>query len=266
MATNRTLATERKAALTAADRDKLRTLRARVRDARYALAESKKRHTKERASELLRFRRLVKDAKRADVVTRSDMVDKLLALRGTFNEWWFGVQKERARRLAEIKEWRGEILKYSAGRKARFAEVHVVAELSKADALDELDDKQSREYEALASRLLRAKQDLQTEQRDQREMRRTHKTASVARVTRKEKREEYTGGVEANLETSVELAVWKHARKQILTEAKRRHVSAPDAVAEIVREWAEFDPDRAMGYLITDAEQWVTTETRKRAA
>jgi hypothetical protein len=109
---------------------------------------------------------------------------------------------------------------------------------------------------------------LTTERADQRQRRSTkkHVAAGAPKVTRSERREEYSGGVEANLTSAVQLATWKRARKQILAQAKRLKITQPDAVAELVGEWVEADPDRAMGYVIADAEQWVRDELRRNAA
>lgn len=66
--------------------------------------------------------------------------------------------------------------------------------------------------------------------------------------------------VEANLVTAEELAYWHHERDSIKRDAKRLGKTAPDEIAELVKERAEFDPERAVQFLERDADAWLKAE------
>lgn len=63
-----------------------------------------------------------------------------------------------------------------------------------------------------------------------------------------------------------ELAVWRHEKVSILRHAKATGIKEPDAIAELVRERVEADPDRAIEFLVNDSERWLMAELNRKAA
>jgi len=266
MASNRTFARDRATALRSQDRAELARLRDSVKAARAAIVTWKRTHPKRRAEVLREIRDLAKQAKASERSTRAKLVGRIMQRRHDFAEWWAKVQLEKRARLAELQSLRAELAQWRKQGSARRHEFRAVMVSAKAAKLEALSSSMDREAETLFGALERAKSTAKAERYARRSRAKTAKALAKPAATRREKASEYSGGVEANLQTAVELAYWQHERRRVLAEAKRRGVTAADGVAEIVTELVEFDPDRAMGFLIDDTEQWVRNETKQRAA
>lgn len=266
MASNRTFARDRATALRSQDRAELARLRDAVKVARAAITTWKRTHPKRRAEVLREIRDLAKQAKASERTTRATLIARIVKRRADYYEWWSKVCLEKRMRLVELQSLRLDLAQWRKQGSARRHEFRAVMVSAKAAKLEALSASMDREAETLFGALERAKSHAKSERYAIRSRAKTAKALAKPTVTRREKASEYSGGVEANLQTAVELAYWKHERRRVLAEAKRRGVTAADGVAEIVTELVEFDPDRAMGFLIDETEQWVRNETKARAA
>lgn len=259
------LAKEREQGIKSADRERVALLRSRVKAIQLEIAQSKRRHPKERRAFLLKIRQLTRGLRAKDRAERKALAAAINERVKSFREWWAEVLRERKRRLDQIATLRKEIAAHRATAKPRLIEATAILSRQRDETLDALDEQQNREADDMFSRLNRAKKHLATELQDQKSMRQTaRQTMIAAKPKQGERKAEFTGGVEANLTSAIELAVWKKARKQILAEANRKRVSTPDGVAELVQEYAETHQDQAMAWLQDDVETWMAKELERK--
>jgi len=134
------------------------------------------------------------------------------------------------------------------------------------EELARFESDQSARLAVLRDGIGKAKRMLAEATRDQRQMSRTKRQVKQRnkRATKRERAQEFTGGVETNLTTALEHAVWKREKGVILSMAKARGIKAPDAIAELVRERVEADEDRAVEFLADDSDAWLEAEIRKQ--
>lgn len=259
----KSLAKERAKAVKESDSAKVKALRVRVREIQRLIIEAKRRHPRERRALLLEIKGMTKAMRAAEREERGRLARKVAQAVAEFRSWWAEVMKERKRRLDEIRELREEIRRHQKASRARVQEFTAIMSKRRDESIDDLEERHNREADDLHSKLNRAKRELKSEIYDQRQMRHTAKAIKPT-VKASERRQEFTGGVEANLGNAIELAVWKKARKQILAEAKRKRVTASDGVAELVREYAEQHADQAYGWLQADVEKWMAGELERK--
>lgn len=266
MARDRITAKDRERAAKVADREHLAKLRERVRALKTEQAKARKRYARERVELLRAMRSNLRSLPKRDRDERTRRLRLLAAKRAEFRKWWERMLIERTARRALLEQAATELRDWRRGAGARIAEAKRLLREQITDAVDQLEDAQSREFEALSSATAKAERDLRVERSDQKSRSRNARDRAEAKpkTSALDKRREFTGGVEANLTSELALATWKRARKQILAEAKRRGVTSPDGVAEIVQEWTEADEDRALEYLQADADAWLEQELRKK--
>ncbi len=188
--------------------------------------------------------------------------------RKAFETWWREVRAERERRLTEIRDLRNELKRWTKDLPARRKES--VEQIS-AEAMRQLatfDAQTTEQLGALERAIQTARRELKSDEYDLRVWSSSRRQERVApkplRRTRRETAEERTSEVEANLTSGEELAWWHKNRGQVLRRAKELGITAPDGIAELVREAVEADPDRALEYLQADADAWVAAELRKQ--
>lgn len=258
---------ERERAIRQADKVQLRRLHERVKGLRLSISRHKIETRKQRRQLLANMRRALRALPRRD---RSVVRDRVLAVarqRTDYQQWWAGVLLERARRRAELAELRAAVRTYRAGSPARVAAAVAKLRDLQREQLDGFEQRRAGLINSAEAALEHALRELATERRDQRQMARTKRTTSerkARRATKRERRQEFTGGVEANLTTALEHAVWKREKGRILSNARARGITAPDAIAEMVRERAEAEQDLAIEYLADDADAWLEAELRKQ--
>ncbi len=189
--------------------------------------------------------------------------------RKLFEQWWAEVRAERARRLAEINKLRQELRDWAKLGPARRKES--VAQITEA-AMRELaafDDETRKGLNALEQAVRKARADLKSDEYDLRTWasNRRREAKGVVRAIKKprgEGRSELSSNIEMNLETPEEMAWWRHGKTVILRDAKELGLTEGDAIAEMVRERVEADPERALEYLQADADLWVEAELRRQ--
>jgi hypothetical protein len=175
---------------------------------------------------------------------------------------WLGKMHDKQRDLrAELELLRQEIksekLRLPVEREQLIKSIEELAaqQLSKLDAAAAITDEQ------IQAAVERARRDIHAERYDLRAWsgnRRRDRLRETA--ARRVSAADIDREVEANLSTAEELAYWHHERDGIKRDAKRLARTAPDEIAELVKERAEFDPERAIHFLERDAEAWLKAE------
>jgi hypothetical protein len=260
---------ERERAVRQKDREHIRAFEAGIKDLRRQLSRQKILARKARRETLAKMRRALPAIRRAEAGKRTQLTLDIARERDRFTRWWESVLIERANRRAEIARLRSQLRHLRATRKSRIAEATRRLKLLQVEELARFDSTVGVERRSVESGIATLLEQLRQERADQRQFKgtaRAKRRAAVKRTTQKERRQEYTGGVEANLESPEEQAVWRHEKASILRVAKAKGIKAPDAIAELVRERVEADPDRAIEFLANDSERWLMAELNRKAA
>lgn len=257
-----------------AARIELQSMRAHVAALKRAAAAaeaSERQWTKsrkvERKTRLAALRRTISTARGKKPLERRRRLQVIHEKRQEFVAWWAAVRAERTRRLEEIRQLRSNL----KGWDVAFSERHrqSVAEITEqaAKELEAFDRETMTEDEALKKAIERARRELRSEEYDLKtwagNRRRERTPPKPLRRTAAETKAELADEVENNLTTAEEFAWWRANRPSILRQAKGMGITAGDGIAELVREQAEADPDRALEYLQRDADAWVEAEARK---
>jgi len=248
------------------DRQRLSDMRAGIVELRRYVSRQKILDRKERRAALARIRAALLDIPRAERDHRHRMASDVLDARQAFRVWWAMVLAERATRLTDIRQLREHLKRYRAGSKARIAASVAATKRAADELLEELAQGSATRRIRITQLLEHQERELKIERTDQRQFRSTKRHVqkhSKTRVTKTERRQEFSGGVEANLVTAEEHAIWQVARRQILSDAKARGITAPDAIAELVRERAEADPDLATDAMQASADRWLAAELKR---
>jgi hypothetical protein len=251
--------------LRAQDRQRLRDMRAGIVDLRRSISRQKILDRKARREALQAIRRKLRQVRPNERAHRRNIAREVSTALRDFRAWWQAVLVERANRQADLKQLRAHAKAYRAGTRERIREGVAAVQRAAEEHLAEMASSAEARRERMAAALRAAERDYRTERADQSQFRRTKRNikARAPRVTRKERASEFTGGVEANLLTPEEHAVWRSSKRGILLEAKRLGIKAPDAIAELVRERTEADPDLAIELLARHAERDWAAEYRK---
>lgn len=257
--TQRALRAERDRAIRAQERDALRAMRGRIAQLIKDRVRLRAEQTRERKRLVMKLRQTLREVPKRDQGERRRQVLYLHTKRVEFAAWWREQLAERDRRKAEIAQARAELDTWRKGARERVAALRAELTEVHSDTVDALDEQQARDYAAATDAIGAARRGLARERADQAQYRRTagRKAADAKRVTQAEKRAEFTGNVEANLTDALEIATWRRSRRQILEQARRQGVTAPDGVAEIVKEWTEADPGAAIEWLERDARKYI---------
>jgi hypothetical protein len=221
----------------------------------------------ERKARLTDLRRRISTARGKKALERRRRLQAIHEKRKDFVQWWAAVRAERIRRLEEIRQLRSEL----KGWDVDFSERHrrSTAEITDqaAKELERFDRETMSEDEALKRAIERARAELRTDEYDLKtwtgNRRRERTPPKPLRRTSAETKAELADEVENNLTSAEEFAWWRANRAPILRQAKAMGITAGDGIAELVREAAEADPDRALEYLQRDADAWVEAEARK---
>lgn len=82
-------------------------------------------------------------------------------------------------------------------------------------------------------------------------------------IRAKESSAERDSLIEMNLVTPEEQAWWKRNKTQMLRESREAGISEPHAIAELVRERVELEPERAVEFMQADADAWLRSELKR---
>lgn len=224
----------------------------------------------DRKARLDRLRTDLSRARKEPIDQRRKMLRTLAEKRRAFHEWWASVRAERAQRLAEIASLRSELKAFGQQwpQRKRLAVEAITAAVHKE--LDQFDAQTAQQLHSLESLIAKARQELKAEQYDLKSWVRNRsgerkpkgKIKPIARA--REKSLERGSLVELNLTNAEEQAWWRRNKAQILRQAKSMGITEPDAIAELVRESVEADPERAVEFLQSDADRWLEAELRKQ--
>jgi hypothetical protein len=257
---------ERERAVRQADRERVKSLQWGIKELTRKVARQKIESRKKRRELLSRMRRALRAVPRRDRTTRAEMLLRVAAERDRFKRWWDSVLLERAKRRAVLSEQRRELKSYRATSNRRIAAAVEQLRRLQGEELERFERDQDERLAILRAGLDEARRTIATERRDQRQMSRTKRQVKerAKRVTKRERAKEFSGGVEANLTTALEHAVWKRERGLILSNARARGIKEPDAIAELVRERVEADEERAVEFLADDADAWLAAELQRK--
>lgn len=255
----------RVAELRRVDRERIRELRVQVTALRQAIARQRGESLKERRKLLRGIKSRLKGARRVERSHRHRLLAEVADARVDYQRWLTEVRAEQARRLAELAQTRELLRRWRAGARERVRAALANVERVTAERLAQLDARTADARAELVAALEQAQRDLWQERQDQRQFRRTGRqvTKRTKRTSRRERAEECGSGVEANLTSAEEFAVWKHARRQVLAAARAQGVTASDQIAELVREYAEANPEQALDWLQNDSDAWLEAELSK---
>jgi len=256
-------------------RDEVARMRAHVKGRRERLvALERERKTLEKSRRLERRTRLQQlradlgRARKQPVAERRRMLTTIAAKRQAFAQWWASVRAERAARLDEIRSLRRELRAFSQQwpERKRLAVAAITAAIHKD--LEGFDKQTEGELRSLQDLIAKARQDLKTEQYDLKSWIRNRRgdTKSTAKPIRRaqERKEELQHNIESNLVNAEELAWWRRNKAQILRDARAAGVTEGDAIAELIREAVDAEPERAVEFLQSDADKWLAAELRKQ--
>src|SRR5512138_175890 len=245
-------------------RARLAENKARVRELKKSLVDWQRQRKAERRNRLKALR-----SELVGVNARADRQRRLLEIsskREQFRVWWAAALKERLRRIEEIRNLEKELRNWqrTAPQRRKEMAARVTERISRVMA--DYDRNTLAGAARIRSELDRASKAAKSEEVDQRIWRsnRRRDAKRPLRATRSESREELVSGVEANLETPQELAWWKANRGSILRTARELGKTSGDAIAEMVREQVEGDPERAIEFLSDDADAWVAAELKRQ--
>ena len=249
-------------------RTHIKTKKVRLRELEASERTWTKERKAERAQRLKAIRTGIRKAVEQQAGLRKIRLRTIHAKRKEFEAWWREVRAERERRLTEIRKLRTELREWSKSLPKRRAES--VEQIS-AEAMRQLatfDAETTEQLGALERAVAQARKEIKADEYDLRVWTTNRRREKIApkplRRTRRETIEERASEVEANLVSGEELAWWHKNRGQILRQAKDLGITAPDGIAELVREAVEADPDRALEFLQADADAWVAAELRKQ--
>lgn len=222
----------------------------------------------ERRARLAHFQKELKTSKRAPAEQRRARLRVIAQKRAAFHEWWREVQATKARMLAEIQALRAELKAYQQQwpERRKLAVESLTSHIQRE--LDSFDDETRRNLDQLDSLIAKARRELKAESYDlqswirNRSGERKSKVKPLARA--REKKTELESLVVHNLESPEELAWWRRNRTSIMRNAKEQGIEEPDAIAEMVREAVELEPERAVDMMQADADAWLAEELRKQ--
>lgn len=258
-------------------REEIVRMRAHVASRRKALGtleqqrrEFEQRRRQERRARLAHLRTKLSDARRFPTGQRRQRLQIIAAKRKAFAQWWAEVRAQRARMLAEIQGLRQELKAFKAQwpERRRLAVSSITAIVQRE--LDSFDDQTRAELEQFEQLIGKARRELKVEEYDlktwvrNRSGERKRASKPIAGARARERKAELESLVELNLTSPEELAWWHRRKPEILRNARAANVTEPDAIAELVREAAESDPERAVEYLQADADAWLEAELRKQ--
>lgn len=262
------IAREREQLARAQERARIRDLAASVAELRRSLRENQAEVTRKRRDILKRLSQTVRRLPKVERTHRRKMASEVVLAVAEFRRWWDVVKAERAARRAEIVQLRTGLRDYRKGSPARVRALVENARRIAETRLEEMLGDAEQRRRVLRETLAQAERELKTERADAAQFKRTRQhlrgRASKTKATRRERRQEFTGGVEANLMTAEEHAIWHSARRQILAEAKARGIKAPDQIAELVRERVELEPEAATDSLQDYADAQVAALIRSQ--
>lgn len=257
-------------------RDELAKMRAHLRTKKAklkALESEEKAWTKarrlERKDRLKSLRMLIVQAVAQQKGMRKIRLRAIAEKRKAFDQWWKEVRKERERRLGEIRKLRQELRDWTKNLKSRRKESVEQISAEAMRQLESFDLQTAEQLGALERAIAQARKELKSDEYDLRVWttnRRRERTGAPkpVRKAKRETAEERDSLVELNLESGEELAWWHRNKAQILRQARDMGIDAPDGIAELVREAAEADPERALEFLQADADAWVAAELKKQ--
>lgn len=266
MATNTTFERDRRAQLRFEQKRELDKLRDRVFVAQGAIRLWKKQQPAQRRQMLASIRAMAIAARKAEKAERARLVRRVAVERSKYVAWWAEVQREKLRRLEELRRLRAELADFRKGAKGRRVELRATLAGKKALAEDDLHERLNREGEVLYGTLDKAKRALKDGRTTARIVLRS-RAAKAPKASRRESMRELQDGVEANLAgNAIAMAFWRQERRRILADARKLGRLTADGVAELAAEMAEHRPEEALDFLMADVEKWVQNETRKRSA
>lgn len=252
-------------------------MRTHVANRRKALEELQQRRRgfeherrQERRSRLAHLQAKLREARRFPTGQRRQRLQIIAEKRKAFAQWWAEVRAQRARMLAEIQGLRDELKAFRTQwpERRRLAVASITAMVQRE--LDSFDTETKSELEQLERLIANARRELKVEQYDlkswirNRSGERKSLPKPAARTRAKERKAELESLIELNLTSPEEMAWWRRRKPEILRNARAANVTEPDAIAELVREAAEADTERAVEYLQADADAWLEAELRKQ--
>ncbi len=222
----------------------------------------------ERKTRLKDLHRALAQARKLEHKSKAEKLRAIAERRRQFEQWWAGVRKERATRLAEIQHLKvtlkGWLKDLPKRRQQAVAEISAAAQRQ----FESFDVETAKQHDALERAIQQARRELRADEYDLKvwTANRGREKRQVVRAIRKPKGEataELVSEIENNLTTAEEWAWWRAERKTLLRNAKEQGVTEGDAIAELIRERVELEPERAIEYLQADADAWVEAEVRK---
>lgn len=222
----------------------------------------------ERKARLKELHRALGAARKLDLATKREKLRAISERRRQFDQWWASVRAERIARLAEIRNLKTALKGWAKHLPKRRQQA--VAEITAAAQrqFEAFDDETSKQHDALERALQQARRELRADEYDLKTWvaNRGKERRPVVKAVRKPRGEttaELVSDIENNLMTAEEWAWWRAERKSILRSAKEQGITEGDAIAELIRENVEMEPERALEFLQADADAWVEAEVRK---
>jgi hypothetical protein len=226
-----------------------------------ALAKHRRDTKKERVELLRQTKEKLRAARKGSPAKLRSALERLHRARVSYRKWLDAKQEEQRHLRAEIELLRQEVkaerLRVPAEREQVIASIEALA----AQALERLDAGAAMTDEQLQAAVEKARRDIHSERYDLKQWsanRRRDRLKDTA--ARRVAAVDVDREVEGNLTTAEELAYWRHERDAIKRNAKRLGKTRPDEIAELVKEQAEFDPERAIQFLERDADAWIKAE------
>lgn len=191
--------------------------------------------------------------------------ERLAHVKEAYRAWWKKIQRERAQRLAQIAEIRGELAAFRRGMKAALVDAvdRIHSQLTDAREVEKAGDAGMRaELEVAVTAAIQLAREKAHENRFS--SYRAPKPASrkAAGKKRAESRSELLDAIRSNLSPS-ELIRWKRYERQVMAEARKRGAASPERHVEVFRELVESHPEDEGRFEQEAADAWVAEEIRR---
>jgi hypothetical protein len=247
-------------------RGHLKALGLHLRDLFKRLRQHRRTVTKEKRALLLERSTKLKESRSLSRQRRKAALAQVAKLRAGYREWSRMKHVEKLRLLSEVAHAGQEVKALSDWEKEHLPVLVARIEEQTTNALEAIEQQGKHTQAQLIAAIEATRRDIHAEKYDLKsysENRRDEKVRQhmAARVSPRD----FNAEVEGNLLTAEQLAYWHHERALVMRTAKQLGKTSPDQVAELVREQAEFDEDKAMQFLDADVAAWVKAETRRVA-
>lgn len=228
------------------------------------LAAHKRQSRQLRRERLAKMRADIAAARRGPPGRLRRAFESLAKARSEYRAWLHRKKAEGAALRAEL-----EMLRQSAraakeqAPAERKAIIDSILSIATQD-LERLDAKALEDESVIVEAIKRAQREIHAERYDLKTWAANRRADKLRDLKQRWAKQDIVHAVDAELSTAEEFAVWKHERDSIMRDARRLGLIHADQIAELVKERAEMDPEKAIDLLSQDVDAWVKAEMHRQ--